>query len=543
MHSGSGPEAADLDPVDTIEACYRSLGVSDDVVTDATAAAPSICMLCVGPIRQCIFFGCSDGHAFCEDCIRAYWHIIGTCPTCGGEQVRHPHHADGSLVDMWLDYQEEDRGPQASAGALKERIRLRQKRHVQSISYDDGNVPDEARRVLQVFDEAVDAMVGLQDVKAELRDFLKSCLYEGQRGGRSRIPHIRITGPSGVGKTTLAKAIHAALQSAELVTGDLFIRTPSSLNGPTKMEEAMHEAVGGVLFLDEVYSLGTSTTHALNAAVDPNGFRPGQDDEGGAGGGPVNVLVILAGYEDTLARWLNINEGLRSRFPRHFQLAPNTPGELMVIADRWLGGRELALADNAAANALQDAVMDCDSAAAVVRGGALLPTIAEVYGSRMLGAPPGTVPVITLDDIVKGKERWLRSSGGGALASPPQQGGGGGGSGSSALTPPQQTPGSGGGSQQQTPGSDGGSGSQQSAAPFQQPTRLIPRPTQGRSDARDMVLLGETDGTETWQCLNCGVCFQAPADPKQRRRAKSTHRERKCEHPESQSRYVQKSRV
>lgn len=482
MNSDSEHEAADL------EVCYRSLVVSDDVVADATAAAPSICRLCVGSVRKCLFFGCSGGHAFCEDCIHAYWDHIGTCPTCGGEQERDSFHADGSLFDMWIDRDEEHCHPEASARALKERIRLRQKRHVQSISYDDGNVPDEARRVLQVFDEAVGVMVGLKDVKGELRDFLKACLFECQRGSRPRIPHIRITGPSGVGKTTLATAIHVALQSAELVTGGLFIRTPSNLNNPAAMELAMLEAAGGVLFLDEVYSLPTQTTHALNAAVDPNGFRPGQDGDGGVGGGPVNTLVILAGYEDKMARWLNTNEGLPSRFPRHFQLASNSPGELMVIADRWLEAKGLVLADNAAANALQDAVMDCDNAAAVVRGGALLPTITEVYGSRMLGAPPGTVPAITRDDVLRGMQRRRKRSFGGALASSPPQGG----SSSALASPPQQPPGSGGGSLHQTPASDGGGGGLSRQSPPQQSEQQAPSPSHSTMDtAARRTVVGE----------------------------------------------------
>ena len=82
-----------------------------------------------------------------------------------------------------------------------------------------------------------------------------------------------------------------------------------------KMKNVLQEANGGVFFLDEAYSLAPQTTNSLNAAIDPDGFLPKTPAPASEAkkdrGGPVNALVIVAGYHDKMTVWLsNGNEGL-----------------------------------------------------------------------------------------------------------------------------------------------------------------------------------------------------------------------------------------
>jgi SpoVK/Ycf46/Vps4 family AAA+-type ATPase len=183
--------------------------------------------------------------------------------------------------------------------------------------------------------ENLDAMVGLDDVKLSV---LKQLAYycQGLHVGNEDYMHTVLIGNPGTGKTELAhtlahmfanigvlKSSHVhKVTRADLVAGYL---------GQTaiKTTKAVNEALDGVLFIDEAYSLGSSSSasnsdsyskECIDTLCELLSLHRGR------------LLVILAGYEDQLNDcFFRQNQGLRSRFPCWHRLPDYTPAELAQI--------------------------------------------------------------------------------------------------------------------------------------------------------------------------------------------------------------------
>ena len=160
----------------------------------------------------------------------------------------------------------------------------------------------------------------------EIRRFTK---YKEKKD--KRLINMVLTGNPGTGKSTIAKIIGEIFKEEGILEGGQFIKaSKSDLVGQyigetaVKTREKIEEAKGGVLFIDEAYSLAEDEhfgREAINELVDA--ITEYYSD----------LCVIVAGYPDDMENFLKSNEGLKSRFPYKIHIDDYTPDVLEKIFD------------------------------------------------------------------------------------------------------------------------------------------------------------------------------------------------------------------
>lgn len=180
----------------------------------------------------------------------------------------------------------------------------------------------------------LEALVGLEDVKEEVEKIL--ALIEFSDVGSRFGFHMCFTGSPGTGKTEVARLIAQILAKKRGNSGDVsFLETTrADLIGryvgetPEKTRKLLERARGGVLFIDEAYSLVSDyaehTDYGEEALAEIIQFM---EKERG------NTIVIMAGYKDAMNKLFNANEGLRSRMRIQVHFPDYKADELMEIAD------------------------------------------------------------------------------------------------------------------------------------------------------------------------------------------------------------------
>lgn len=193
-------------------------------------------------------------------------------------------------------------------------------------------------------------IVGLSTVKEyilSLEDNFKIQQLRRERGLKAESPsmHMIFTGNPGTGKTTVARIVAAYLKAIGVLSGGQLIEvTRADLVGKyvghtaPLTAKAIQAALGGVLFIDEAYSLyrGKDDTFGLEA-IDTlvKGMEDNRD----------NLLVILAGYSREMEEFLTANSGLRSRFPNIIEFPDYTADELYQITESIAHGKGYKLDD------------------------------------------------------------------------------------------------------------------------------------------------------------------------------------------------------
>ncbi|SPT51817.1 right-handed parallel beta-helix repeat-containing protein [Actinomadura madurae] len=200
----------------------------------------------------------------------------------------------------------------------------------------------------------LEAMIGLAGVKREIRKLtnLQKVAEQRRLAGLPPGPaigrHMVFAGPPGTGKTTVARlygGILAALgvvekgQVIEVSRGDL---VSENVGGTAlKTTEAFDRARGGVLFIDEAYTLARATTgtdfgqEAIDTLVK---LMEDHRDE---------VVVIAAGYSAEMREFLAANPGLKSRISRTVEFENYSPAELVQITAAQAEKDGYRLADDA----------------------------------------------------------------------------------------------------------------------------------------------------------------------------------------------------
>ncbi|MFC7060333.1 AAA family ATPase [Halobacillus seohaensis] len=193
--------------------------------------------------------------------------------------------------------------------------------------------------------DSFNQMIGLHDVKFYIKQYYHFLKYQQYRRnfGFSMVDdpglHMIITGNPGTGKTTIARLLaNIYYDLGILETKEVVEVNRSHLVGSyvgQSEENTMNyvkQAVGGVLFIDEAYSLkreGQTGNDYGQAVIDTLVSAMTSKEFGG------KFAIILAGYPEEMRQFLWSNPGLRSRFPEqnHIQLPDYQMEELVQIAE------------------------------------------------------------------------------------------------------------------------------------------------------------------------------------------------------------------
>jgi type VII secretion ATPase EccA len=188
-------------------------------------------------------------------------------------------------------------------------------------------------------EKELDEFIGLDQVKnqvARLKSAVAMELVRKQRGLEvaQRTHHLVFTGPPGTGKTTIARVVAKIYCGLGLLKKENIkeVHRADLIGqhiGETefKTNAIIDSALDGVLFLDEAYALvatGAKNDFGL-VAIDTLLARMENDRD--------RLVVIVAGYRADLDRFLDTNQGLRSRFTRSIDFPSYTPAELIEIAN------------------------------------------------------------------------------------------------------------------------------------------------------------------------------------------------------------------
>ena len=204
-----------------------------------------------------------------------------------------------------------------------------------------GGLPTLAAGSAPAVDEVMaelDELIGLAEVKEELRRMIAEAALAGPRARAGlRLPtptrHMVFTGNPGTAKTTIARllaqamAAHGLLATGQLVEvtrGDLVARYIGQT--APRVQAVVDRAIGGVLFIDEAYSLVQGSFNDFGHEAVATLLKLMEDHRN-------ELVVIVAGYPGPMTAFLDTNPGFASRFARTLTFPDYDGDELLAIFD------------------------------------------------------------------------------------------------------------------------------------------------------------------------------------------------------------------
>ena len=223
--------------------------------------------------------------------------------------------------------------------------------------------------------------------------------------------HVMITGPPGVGKTTIAKIIGKIYLALGFLDNNKFniVRRSDLIAkylGQTaiKTQQAIDDAIGGVMFIDEVYSLGNNEARDSFAkeCIDIlcEALSDHKDD----------LMVIVAGYKEEMdATFFHVNKGMKSRFIWQFETDKYEADDLSRIFTKKITDQGWNV-DHININLSK--WIETKKKDFIYYGRdmeTLLTYVKIAHGRRIYGEPPELRKCISMDDLTTGYECFVRN--------------------------------------------------------------------------------------------------------------------------------------
>ena len=213
--------------------------------------------------------------------------------------------------------------------------------------------PEEKEKSLDELMAELNELIGLEKVKADVQSLInlvKIRKIREERGFKNPAMslHMVFSGNPGTGKTTIARLLAQIYKAMGLLSKGHLIETDRSglvggYVGQTaiKVKEVAEKAKGGVLFIDEAYSLTVnrgSSDYGFEAVDTLLKYMEDNRDD---------LIVIVAGYPEPMEEFLNSNPGLKSRFNKYLFFNDYSPEELMGILKMRANKSKLKLSEEA----------------------------------------------------------------------------------------------------------------------------------------------------------------------------------------------------
>ena len=202
--------------------------------------------------------------------------------------------------------------------------------------------------------EKLDALVGLEKIKQSVKSLINYVKIRKLRA-ENKLPnpplslHMVFTGNPGTGKTTVARILSELYRAIGILSKGQLVEVDRSglvagFVGQTaiKTSDAVKSALGGILFIDEAYSLapdiGSGNDFGREAIETLLKLMEDHRDD---------LIVIVAGYSGPMERFITSNPGLESRFNRYFIFEDYNSDELFDIFSSMCANSEYILNDEA----------------------------------------------------------------------------------------------------------------------------------------------------------------------------------------------------
>lgn len=258
----------------------------------------------------------------------------------------------------------------------------------------------------------LDNMIGMETLKQSILDQLLYFIQELNIGKNiSEYKHTVIYGSPGTGKTEVAKIIGKIYSKIGVLKKNIFKKVTrndliAGYLGQTaiKTRGVIDECMGGVLFIDEAYSLASKQQNDSFSKECIDTLCEALSDHKN------ELMVIIAGYEDELNEtFFSSNRGLESRFIWRFKMDKYTPDEMMQIFKKMLTDQEWSMeTDNTlTVNWFENKKDQFKSFGRDME--ILLSYTKIVHGRRIYGKPKELRKIINLEDMNKAYDMFLKN--------------------------------------------------------------------------------------------------------------------------------------
>lgn len=207
--------------------------------------------------------------------------------------------------------------------------------------------------ILKEIDNQLGALIGMEEMKRMIKEIYAWVYVNKKRAEKGlksekQVLHMMFKGNPGTGKTTVARLIGNLFKKMDVLTkGHLIEAERADLVGEyightaQKTRDLIKKAQGGILFIDEAYSLGRGGEKDFGKEAIDTLVKHMEDKQH-------EFVLILAGYSREMDDFLLLNPGLHSRFPIVMNFPDYSVEELLQIGDKMLREKQYMFSHDAA---------------------------------------------------------------------------------------------------------------------------------------------------------------------------------------------------